>query len=389
MPQLTNYLKNCFRESLLLAIPLALFGQDSDADLKQVHGQMLSYSGKPGPPGFYNNSSFSPAAVAAMRPLLEKICDQAENTGPMGSLTGFTLRRRIDINLPSAYNIPADRAYLQSVWVAMFHFIRMNGRIQQYVETAAGINIDINSLFGLAPEEQIVGTSYQDCHVPYFFQQSYLRLTQNSDGCYEMTDRDNYTRVYTNGKPLFIPYTNEQLLTYYVKFYQLQAGKLKETIAGTRKQMEDDKLNPYTGKPYTAAEQGSESYKISQTAIKALQESITPYQQQLDSYYRLASAYDGKLRGMTEQQRREPAYVHPDQRDEIGMTLPAEANDENAMALLTVNPDYFNPALPKTAIQLVRIKFYGLDPNSDFILSKVLGKVFDAFDFNAIKSLIK
>lgn len=371
----------------LLLLAINVFGQD--AELLERHGQMLGYSGKPGAADVYDNHALNPGFVSPMRPVLQQICTQIENTGPMNRLIGYNLRRRLDIDRPNSYNIPADKATLGSVWVAMFHFVRDQGKIIQNGETAAGVMVDINSLYALAPDDQLFGQSCSELRLPHLFTASYLKLQDTGQGYYEMTDRDNYTRVYTNGRPLFIPYTREQLLTFYTRFYNWQAAKLKDNIAGTQKQIAANLISPQTGKPFTAAEKNGSSYQITVMTNKGLQESIGQLGQQLETYNRLIAQYQRQLNALSPAQRQAPAYISLQQTDESGLFGPAEEGSDGAVAAMTINPNYFNPALPRTAVQLLTVKFYGLDRNSDFILSRRLTEVYDQFDFKPLQQLVK
>jgi len=359
---------------IVALVTVSVFAGAQDEDLRRLHGQLSDYNGKPGPPGFYNDKQIAPAAAQTLKQTLSSICSQLENTEPLNTLAGFNLRRRIDIGTPNTYNIPADKAYTGSAWAAMFHFIRSMGKVIQYPETPAGIMVDINQLYQLAPQEQLMGEGSAECRLPYFFLASYLKFTQNPGGYYEMTDRDQYTRIYTNGKPLFIPYTSAQLLTFYIKYYQLQASKLNDNISSTVKQIEDNKRIPG---------------EITESANKALSESLSTFRQQLAGYSNLAAQYTAQMNSLSPQAAGAPAYIDMNQTDAGGLMRPAIADGDGIQAVLTINPSYFNTALPKTGIQLITIKFYGLDRSSDFFLSKLLAGAYDHFDFEKLKELVK
>ncbi|HTY09320.1 MAG TPA: hypothetical protein VMF29_09170 [Candidatus Edwardsbacteria bacterium] len=80
------------------------------------------------------------------------------------------------------------------------------------------------------------------------------------------------------------------------------------------------------------------------------------------TYKMLLDLYRKELDALTTGQRRSQAYIGAG----IKPSGLCEPGDEDASPVVTINPDYFDPTLPRTAVQLITIRWYTASNAVDF-----------------------
>ena len=104
----------------------------------------------------------------------------------------------------------------------------------------------------------------------------------------------------------------------------------------------------------------------------------------LDTVRAIARHYDAELSAMSPADRRAPAWVKSSEAGPMDLVAPGT---EDARQLVTPNPNLFNAALPRSAIQLMTID--AVAAGGDDGASALFARVRESIDFAALAALLK
>ena len=322
----------------------------AQGDLTKIPGHVMDYNRKIGPPNFLNNASLPTAVSQPMKAELLKLTEIVMAAEGFGQPKGYDLHVQLSVYPPSPYYRPLQTSYAGSSWMAIHDFVRNGkGEVEANVESSAGITIYVNDLLRLFPDD---GSGEMDEYkVPRFVRSSLFSTRTDDQGNIHLS---NGTVVITNGKPLFIPYTREQYLTYLIK----QKEKfLKMGIDARDKNAKSEASAAVApdGHKVTEADKNNENYSYL-WAIKVEAEKEKPeYEKGVKDAEDALHAVQMQLQSMSAEEKKKQAYVcFSDPLKQLQLTSPDK--DACAEALITPNPAYYNAALPKNAIQLITVR---------------------------------
>lgn len=382
-----------FPRPILRWIGMAIAGLSAVAargqeDLREVPGKIENYSGREGAPNVLNNDGLDAATLGAMKAQLAAINALAMRCPEFRQPMGFGLRVQFSINKPSPYHYPLQQQTDGMIWMAMHPLFRDNqGKIRED-ETPAGVVLRVNAMAAIFPDQ--FNNECDEYKLPRFFSQKEFIITNSNAGYAELSDG---RRVITNGRPLVVPYTQEQYLLFQLKqkeklLADQQQGLLRAKETKARAATATD------GHKVTAADKDNPKYdyllailSLSDTNIAAAKTAVEKTQGQLNRL-------NGRLNSMSAAERQRQAYIYgvsgaagnidPDRMLEL--TAP---DDPHAEALVTPNPAYFNNALPKTAVQLITVV---PDISARFAstrLETIVKNVVGCLDYAALKKMIR
>ena len=152
----------------------------------------------------------------------------------------------------------------------------------------------------------------------YFLEPQTVAKTENGQNIYRLDDSVEEV-VLTNGRPLWISATSEQFLL----------AMMNNEINLRAKEIEDDRQSGRSPVP------GDQSFHV-----------------------RRLKMFEEELAALTREERNQPAYyARSTSFDEPMRSGLAKADLFDARPIVTVNPDYFDQSLSRTAIQLIACQF--------------------------------
>lgn len=256
----------------------------------------------------------------------------------------------------------------------------------------------LNRLSELMRESYFLSEDTRKANLPAMYSDTmeFRSETRNGQQVWVSTNQPDYEyqiiMINPKGKPCFIPATKEQLV-------KLWISKLSIEIDKYRKLIEDNKS-------YLADQKGKTG---NEQVIKNLEEGIISYNLWLDYILQKKKAYEDKLASLSAAERNQPAEVGMpvnlaatvkkgkqvekvtgDMRDELIDMMPGSVTKKHGVYIY--NPDFFDPKLPRTAIQLILIKDtfkIGERFDSDQKVKKLLKeKFFPELDYKALAGMM-
>jgi hypothetical protein len=292
---------------------------------------------------------------------------------------GFDLRVQLAVTTPLPFEHPLQRALLGNAWLAIHEFFKNDaGQVETSAETGAGIQVWVNQLSRLFPDD-----SQGECdalELPRFYYKTSFSVVDGANGYVLLKDG---TRVITNGRPLYIPYTREQYLRYYTRRQEKIIGEQKEALQHLREMKE------------------RAAAASMQEVVRSAEKGIADAQTRLAGLETRLAKWNTQLKELTPAEKQQQAFLYfntdPDvAKDANGQALdagrvfePVTADEPHGLALFTQNPAYFSPSLPVTDIQLISI---GKDVDTRFVREEfiqMLDRVMECVDYKNLKTLIK
>lgn len=294
-------------------------------------------------------SVFPAATAKRLNPSLEKVKTITLQAPLLAPPIGFNVVYN-SFDLPAPKEIPWQHTSPLVIDFALpdFYIDKTTNTVKPNSEALADIDIEINSFRHLYEDTWSRDLANAGYPCPIFF---FLYNKKQADSThdyeeYQSLDGSAPIRMITNGKPVYVPMTQAQYLTYLIKY---------------NKNAVDDNMRTYVHDSLTIANIPAKQdiLKGERNLVKTWQERMVNHQRQLDS--------------LSAKEKSMPAYFDNDQ----------------AQPLWTINPDYFNRSLPPTAIQLIVVKpEYHPHMASAFIKEKVM-EIYHQIDYRELKTLIQ
>jgi len=323
----------------------------AQSDLTKISGHVMDYNRKIGPPNFLNNASLPPAVWQPLKTQLLKLTEIVMATEQFGQPKGYDLHVQLSVYPPSPYYRPLQTSYAGSSWMAIHEFVpNGKGEVEANVESSAGITIDVNDLLRLFPDD---GNGEMDEYkVARFIRSSLFSVRTDDHGNIHLS---NWTVVVTNGKPLFIPYTQEQYLTYLIKQKQKVLKMGMDARDKNAKSEASASVAP-DGHKITEADKNNENYSYLWALKVEAEKEMPEFDKEVKDAEDELHAVQSQLQSMNAEEKKKQAYVCFAQSDPSKLLQLTTADNSCAEALITPNPTYFNAALPKNAIQLITVR---------------------------------
>jgi hypothetical protein len=358
-------------------------------------GKIRDYYGKEGPPNVLNNDALDMATLSAMKSSMLRITSLAESCPDFHDPKGFDLHAQISMNRSSPYNYPVQHVITADAWLAIHEFYKdQDGKTATNEETGAGLFIRVNRLLKLFPDGS--GGDCDKFNLPrFFFRNSFVVKDSTAD----LLLLKNGTRVITNGKPLFVPYTKEQYLQFLIK----KNGKILEDQKKFLQEVKDMKERAAIapdGHKVTEADKDNGKYNYLLIISKGADQNMETALKNVEATSKQLNELNGQLKNMPAAEKNKQAYIYINTSDDAGRDENGKAkdadkffkltmeNDPHGIALCTPNPVYFNSSLSNAAVQLITIVE---NVDTRFISGeyvRILDRVRDCIDYKALKSLI-
>ncbi len=237
-----------------------------------------------------------------------------------------------------------------------FYLDNAAGSVKLNQEATSDMEININSFRNLYDK------TYNEASPIFFFRYNW-KMVDSTDEYYEIETTDKQPiRIISNGKPVFVPLTREQYLSYKIKI---------------DKKNEDDGMQKYNYDNKTMAD-----VPVKQKILDADKDLENTWHQKLNFHRQ-------QLASMNAGEKNQPAYIiwggHANPGDLEELTASSDASGQE---LWTINPDYFNKNLPLSAIQLITVQAQYPPQYTGFMLDKLVS-IFHKTDYQKLKALIQ
>ena len=232
-------------------------------------------------------------------------------------------------------------------------------------EAFADLDIEINSFRQLYEDTYSTDIANSNYACPIFFFRYNQQLKDSTHDYieYEMKNGGPPLRIITNGKPVFVPLTQDQYLNFQIQYNKKNA---------------DDATYSYVHDSVTIA-----AIPEKKTILNADRELIHTWQQRMIKHRQ-------RLNSLNTDEKKQAAYIvwgaagNTSDIEELSVK-----DDSNAQELWTINPDYFSKKLPYTAVQIIVVKpEYQPQMASDFIKTRVMN-IYSGIDYKSLKALIQ
>lgn len=241
--------------------------------------------------------------AAGCRSKLDRMLNILKETPPFASPKGFLARTHLDYEPPCdwyqqflpPYKTQRVRMMLS---VSLPGLFRVKGKAVPQDEPPY-FKVDFNNLMPFARPSSLNYEGVWDEQGRFIITEPHVMEEGQGYTIYE-----GHSIILTRGsKPLWVPVTQEQYLKAMIKFYRLK-----------KKQNPDDVSN----------------------------DMMTEY-------------LNEELNKMSPAERKSPGYYFAGGENPSGLT---PKDDTNGSRLMALNPDYFDPNMPRTAVQLIVIRLY-------------------------------
>lgn len=312
------------------------------------------------------NGGNQPAGVAAqLKTAITKIRSVAGQAGALQSPMGYDVAWHI-FTLPQPTPLPWQKAapVIVTFGLPEYYFDARSNAIKPGDEAFADISLSVNEFRDTYNDgfDHDIAAAGRPCPIFFFM---YLQKTTDSTHDYveyRQYDDSKPIRVITNGKSIYVPFTQEQYLNYQIK---------------ANKKTADDNYKSYLHDSMTIA-----NVPMKKDILKGDMDLVNTWRERMNKHQQQLSALSGE-------DRKKPAFIL------YGANATADNlqelttdDDQEGRELWTVNPDYFNKSLPPSAIQVIVVHPEHAGTASGFIR----GKVMDAFgdiDYKALRALIQ
>ncbi len=255
----------------------------------------------------------------------DRIAEVLQSSQVLNPLKGFPVRadKTIVARGDNEGRIRLDEPIMSLVGatIGYFRLDKASGRVDPFTIETPRLEIVTNDLMTVA------GTwaanrfwyeyLYDEAGREVFLEPRVVTTTEDGRPVYAL-DAFHETVIVSNGRPLWVPVTGEQFLRAMVKY------------ARDRKAREDENERQ-SGRPPLPANQSGEGMRL--------------------------RACEQELAALPASQRQRPAYWAPAPADQPLLTGLTSGDARGARPVVMMNPEYFDPAMPRTAVQLILCRY--------------------------------
>jgi hypothetical protein len=312
----------------------------------------------------FNTGNVPAAAAARLKSSLANIQNMVLQNRLLKQPVGFDVSvNDFVMHVPTEINWQKQPPAVLSIGLLDLYIDKNTQTTKTSGEAYADLDIEINSfrrLYENSFEDDLSKVNHAS--PVFFFRYSQKQKDSTSNYIEFEITTGTVLRVITNGKSLFIPFTQEQYVRFKITSDQKNADDAE-------KQYEHDKK--------TMAESSSKQQVL--VAEKKL----------ADTWLLHLNRHQQQLNNMGAPEKIKPACIlyggnNTDEIEEL-----TRADDPNGRELWTINPDYFNPNLTPGDVQLIVIKpEYHPHMASAFIKKKIMD-IYATLDYQKLKTLIQ
>lgn len=342
------------------------------------------------PGGIFKNpglSKLDPVSRNATNKSLNDILNIISKSPAIYPAKGFDVKRSLAINPPSKFTgtIRVD----MDVKLLLYQLYKKKGVDipEPEGESSSTIFFFTNNLEFITNGASYYGDVCRKLKFPIFFNQlpisdstaDYMELNFGSSA-FTSKFHDFRVRILTrNNKPLFVPLTRKDYLTFLKAFELNRAAEDQGVIDEMKKSIPE----------YEAAMKNKvtteEIKKVYENAIKDIQDKKIPqYQQSREEHKQKAQQYNDQISRMPAQEAAFPAYIGEDYMSPLG-----KYGRRDGHALYKVNPDYYDPKLPVSTIQVIVISYWYHDLLTSSYMKKKVADIFYGIDFHRLKETLR
>jgi hypothetical protein len=267
-----------------------------------------------------------------------------------------------------------------------------NGKLKQASEGGSDLSIRINDFSDIIKSPYFTALGEANYPEPIFLPLRDVEVDSSDNGSVVIKYQTGFpVHVITNGKKIFVPFTQRQ----YMHFKVVRDQK---TLQDDEKQYNSDNENLHSMKKEFA----ELSKKKSLTDFEKMRLSTDSFS--LKSFQKLVDADKESVNVLAARLKHDqqslntldpnaPAFINIDQpgtfNDDLIFPDIADKNDPGKIELWTINPDYFNPQLPLSAIQLMVVTYRYHPQMTTENMKAMAKKLFETIDYNKLKTLVE
>ena len=212
-------------------------------------------------------------------------------------------------------------------------------KIKKHEESHGGLDLYVNDVSKILYDK--FKNECSDAGVPLFF---FLPdITSKSTGKIIIGDRVIILKE--KGRPVFTPLTKQGIMQFMIR-------KMKHDLPGLEDDVRENKDN------LVGYLKMAKQYQDSKTEA-LYRKNIVAAENKVDSANRMILNYQNSLAKMARLERQAPVYVVRDFNDpDFDYYKLSASSAKGAKELYTFNPNYYSPALPRSAIQLIVVGYH-------------------------------